>query len=174
MISALSFAAVNTPVDGAPSSGAVLLVPPGTLTTSKYTRDAEMSYYLSGITLPDNEKGLSVPLTNVKVDNEAGAFGSFLGEEVEDTLGSHRDRLQSKQLPRPAPYFAGGAVETPNQRFGNRVGGRTARAAFPRVFCLQIGSETPVRTWGKEGVPLQCRRSLDNRLRPKKPAPSLL
>jgi len=70
MISALSFAAVNTPVDGAPSAGAVLLVPPGTLTTSKYTRDAEMSYYLSGITLPDNEKGLSVPLTNVKVDNE--------------------------------------------------------------------------------------------------------
>lgn len=51
MISALSFAAVNTPVDGAPDSGAVLLVPPGTLTTSKYTRPSEMNFFLSGISV---------------------------------------------------------------------------------------------------------------------------
>lgn len=69
MISALSFAAVNVPVGGAVSAGAALLVPPGTLTTSKYTRHAEMTYNMSGIKLPDNEKGLVVPLNNVRVDN---------------------------------------------------------------------------------------------------------
>ena len=70
MISALSYAAVNTPVDGAPDAGAVLLVPPGTFTTSKYTRPAEMNFNLSGIPLKDNESSLAVPLTNVRSDNE--------------------------------------------------------------------------------------------------------
>ena len=70
MISALSYAAVNTPVDGAPDAGAVLLVPPGTFTTSKYTRPAEMNFNLSGIPLGDNESSLAVPLTNVRSDTE--------------------------------------------------------------------------------------------------------
>jgi hypothetical protein len=72
MIACLSAAGVYTPIGGHHSANAVLLVPPGMLTLTKFTRKSEMHFSVSGVPLPVNEDSLRIPLTNVREDRDYG------------------------------------------------------------------------------------------------------
>lgn len=70
LISALAWGGVYMPVGGAPSSGGVLLTPPG-FSISRFTRPTEMQFWLSGLTKKEHGP-IPYPLDNVRRDTEYG------------------------------------------------------------------------------------------------------
>ncbi len=129
----------------------------------------------------DAGEGFVVLADDVEVDHEAGAVGSSLVQERADAVGHHRARFPvSKRcspgvLRRPPP-----AMETGRKPLDPPTG-KTAgwfapnspgngQESGPVSFSLGAGVMPVPHVRQRECVPLQCRRPLEGRQRPKKPA----
>ena len=70
LIAALAWGGMYMPVGGAPTSGGVLLVPPG-FSISRFTRPTEMQFWLSGLSAKEHGV-IPFPLDNVRRDTQYG------------------------------------------------------------------------------------------------------